>query len=365
MLLVAEHWSIGSHLHNITIALHSAQMHSLYECAIYISMPTAGGIFAEINLRSLAVVVVVVVLIVDKPSHALIVMLIHDVNDVLILECECPSLDIVGRWSVKRTGSAAYLYIGIFLSYRTANHLVSLLESGRYNILITNAYVFEIKRSRMSGVSSHLRPFACGGISIRPLYHVEDFLDICRHVGHRNSALLSAISVGIGSRVLTRHTGSEHRQRFGIDVFTELEVLIESQSSCLMIIPYIAVGRAFLQRSHGVLPPIYIIQSVAMTHTSAWESHKLRMEIGNHLCEISAQSVLASLECVLRKETDHIHESLFLAFGDEHQSGGSGRGRGRQSGVVLRPFLTFGIDIGACQHAITVNESYGERLRRG
>ena len=324
MLLVAEHRCIRSHLHHIAVALDTAQMQSLCQCAVDIAVSASGGIFAEIDLRSLAVVVVIVVLIVDKPSHALVVVLVHEVDDVLMFECEEPTLDIVGRRSVERSCRAAYLYLGIFLAYGSAYHRESILKCRRDDVLVADADVFEIEWRGMSCLGSHLRPLACGRIAVGPLYHVENLLYISRHFVHRYSALLSAISVGVGSGVLTRHTGSEHGQRFGTDVLAELEVFVESQSARLMIIPYIAVGRAILKRSDGVFPPIYIIQSVAVAHAASGESHKLRLQVGNRLCEIGTQSVLPSLESLLWEQADHVHERGFLALSHKHQFSGRG-----------------------------------------
>ena len=86
---------IGCHLDHIAIALHIAEVDSLCQGIVERILAT-GGILAEIYLRLLAVVTIVIVLMIDKPARLLIVMLIDSINESLVLLGYLPTLHIVG-----------------------------------------------------------------------------------------------------------------------------------------------------------------------------------------------------------------------------------------------------------------------------
>ena len=316
MLVLGKQRCIAGHLNHITIALYITQEKRLGQRTL---MGTClRSIFANIHLRPLTVVAVVIVEVVHKPACGLVVMLIHHVEHLLMLLRKSPTLDIIGRRSVERTYSTANLNLRIAATYLLANHEATLLEGSRDDVFVTDADILQMERLRMAGICTHLRPLAGGRIAIGPLYQVAQFVDVGRHLLHRDTALLSAISMGIGTGVLARHAGSQHGQRLGTDILAELEILIESQSTGLMVIPNVEIGFAVLQRTHGVRPMIDIIDAIAMAHASTREAHELRMQTGNCLSQVAAQSVLTSFECVLREERNHVdRRTSFLQW---HQS---------------------------------------------
>ena len=73
-----------------------------------------------------------------------------------------------------------------------------------------------------------------------------------------------------------------------------------------MIVPYVEVGLALPQFSHGGLPVIDVVDTVTVTHAAAREAHKLRTQCCERLCKVFAKSVFASLISVHGEEAHHI-----------------------------------------------------------
>ena len=169
----------------------------------------------------------------------------------------------------------------------------------------------------MSGIRPHLSPLALCRVSVGPLYHVEDFLTVGRHVLHGYATLLPTETILVGTRVLARHASRKHRQRLCSNVLAELEILIESQSSCLVIVPYILVGHPVLPRSHGMVPMVDIVNALAMTHTASREPYELRFQRGYCLGKVFAQSM--SLVSVMREQRYHVqgYLGIFLSHNDQ------------------------------------------------
>ena len=140
----------------------------------------------------------------------------------------------------------------------------------------------------MAGLGTHLCPGAADGVAVGPFYHVEDFLDVGGHVFHGDAALLTAIAGGIGGGVLARHAGGEHGQWLGTDVLAELEELKESQTAGLVVTPDVEVGLSVLQRTHGVVPVVDVVETLAVTHAPAGETHELGLQVGDGLGKVVA-----------------------------------------------------------------------------
>ena len=132
----------------------------------------------------------------------------------------------------------------------------------------------------MSGFGTYLSPFCLSGVTIRPFYQIQNILNISRHFTHRDTALLSASQITVTSRVLTRHTGSKHRKRFGTYILAKLEIFIITQSHALMIPPKVAGRFTGFQRANRIFPLIDILQTVSMSNTTTGETDKARMYIG-------------------------------------------------------------------------------------
>ena len=95
--------------------------------------------------------------------------------------------------------SSAYDDVRIFSFYSLAYHEIAVFEIGRDKVFVAHTNIFQIERSRMTGIGTHFRPFACCWVAISPLYHIKDFLAISRHLRHWYATLLTAIAFGISS----------------------------------------------------------------------------------------------------------------------------------------------------------------------
>ena len=213
-------------------------------------------------------------------------MLIHHVENIRVSLCKLPTLDVIRRGIVERTHRTADHHLRVFLLDGLTNHQTTFLKVRRDEVFVADTYIFKVERSRMPSLSTHLSPFARGWVAISPFYHVEDFLAIGRHLFHRNTTLLTAISLGVGTRVLTRNTSCKYRQRLSTDVLTELEILVEAESARLMVVPDVLVRHTILPRAYGMVPVVDVSDAVAVTHTTARKPHELRLQVGNHLCQI-------------------------------------------------------------------------------
>ena len=99
--VLTQERSIGCHFYHIAVALHIAEVDALSQRIVY-RIGTARCIFAQINLRSLAVVMVVIILMVQEPARLLIIMLVYGINPALVFAGNLPTLNIIGRREVER-----------------------------------------------------------------------------------------------------------------------------------------------------------------------------------------------------------------------------------------------------------------------
>ena len=126
VFLLAQQRGITRHNHHVGILLNVAKVHGLNQCRLHGSRSRCP--FTKIHLRSLRVVAVIIVLIVQEPSRRLIVVLVHHVNIPTVLLGEAPSLDIVCRRVMEGSNGSAYYDVGVFLLYGLAYHEAPLLE---------------------------------------------------------------------------------------------------------------------------------------------------------------------------------------------------------------------------------------------
>mgnify|MGYP006924224136 FL=1 len=77
-----------------------------------------------------------------------------------------------------------------------------------------------------------------------------------------------------------------------------------------MIAPQIAQRLTFLQRSYRAFPIINIVHTISVSHTSAGETDKTGMKVGQGLCQIGAQPVLSAFKCILWEKRNHIQGIL-------------------------------------------------------
>ena len=114
------------------------------------------------------------------------------------------------------------------------------------------------------------------------------------------------LTVAAAPGVLARHSRSQHGERLCTDVFTEKEVFVEAQTSCLVIVPDVHVGLTFPQFSDGGLPMVDVVDALTVGSTSTRKADEARFEVGNRFSQVFAQAVGAVLESFLREERHHV-----------------------------------------------------------
>ena len=75
---------------------------------------------------------------------------------------------------------------------------VALFEHGADDVLVAYTYIFKVEWGGVTGISAKLGPLGGGGIAIGPLNQVEQLLDVSWHLIHRDAALLTAYTLGVG-----------------------------------------------------------------------------------------------------------------------------------------------------------------------
>ena len=113
-------------------------------------------------------------------------------------------------------------------------------------------------------------------------------------------------------RVLTRHTCCHYRQRFAVQVLTELEIFVIAQSPRLVVASDVSDGSAGIEWSYATFPFVDVVDAVAMCHTAAGEAQKAWSHVGNIFRQILPQSVPVATERLFGEQTDHIHPPLAL-----------------------------------------------------
>ena len=73
-----------------------------------------------------------------------------------------------------------------------------------------------------------------------------------------------------------------------------------------MIVPDVVVWLTLPEVTYGSLPVIDIIDAVAVSGTSARETHEARLQVGDSLCKVLAKAVGASLICILWEERNEV-----------------------------------------------------------
>ena len=149
----------------------------------------------------------------------------------------------------------------------------------------------------MAHLGTHLTPGG-RGVAIGKLHQIECILNIGLQLLHR----------AVGRRVvleLTRQTATHHRQRLGTHRLGKAEVLIEAQTVGLEVVgeeavaegvvPTILVRGAVLDRSDRVFPLVAGLKGRALDDATAREAEDARLEVGQRLGQILAQTVFPPL----------------------------------------------------------------------
>ena len=186
MSVAGQQGSVGTHLHHITVALHACEEDGLGKGVFHVV--ATRGILAQIDCGALALVVVVEVLVVDKPPRVVVVVLINDGDLVLLGNLPTP---FIIRTLKERTYGTHNGDVGIFGLHSFAEVEIALGKHIADKILVADAYIFEVERFGMTRVGSHLSPFRGLGVTVGPFHEVEDILQEFIHLVHRHAALLT------------------------------------------------------------------------------------------------------------------------------------------------------------------------------
>ena len=146
------------------------------------------------------------------------------------------------------------------------------------DVLVAYAKVFEIEGFGVTGLGTEAGPLAGLGVAIGPFDEVEYVLFVLLKSGPEgNTILLSAAEHRVNGAVLAGHGSSYYGQRFGAEVFAELEEFVVAEAACLVVAPKVALRFALMQGADGLFPVIHIAEAVAMDEAAAGESHEAGM----------------------------------------------------------------------------------------
>ena len=214
----------------------------------------------------------------------------------------------------------------------------------------------------MAGIGTHPGPLGRGRVAVSPLDEVQQLVDIGRHVGHGDAALLSAEALGVVGRVLAGDAGSQHGQRLGTDVLAELEILVEAEATRLVVVPDVEVGLACLQRAHRLVPVIDVLETLSVAHAAAREAHELGMERGDGLGQVLAQTVLTAHERLAGEQRDHIDAHVGCLQRYDGQAGFVAAALGGERSSILLPVRSAGLQLALCQHGAVLSYQLDEEV---
>ena len=301
-----------------------------------------GGILTQIHLRLAVTRVLVVLTTLQEIVARLIVVLIHDGHSQFV--GQFPSVLIV-RIAGMRAGTSRSHDDNLGMGLRNAliHILEALVELGRDSFLVADSQIFQSERLRVTCISTHLAPLRVH-VAVGPLNQVERLVHPLVHLahGHHILSLVFHAPAAVGS--LAAHATGQNGQRLHVQVLAELEILIVAQSHTLVVAPRVLQSTALLLRSNGSLPAIGVPESVAasMNHTTAWEAHELRMQVGQSLSQILAHAM--TLIGILGHQRNHVNIHLALIQHQNLQHGLLGLFRGSQHNLVFLPILAAYVD---------------------
>ena len=211
--ILGEQRSVGGHGHHIAVEFHASHEGRFGQAVDQLGVP--GAVFAEVDLRPLAVRVVVVVEVVEPPAGRLVGMFVDDrqtrfarvLPAFLIILTAGGGTDGADDDDVRICG-----FDGV------ENLLEAVFEHVVDEILVADAEVFEAERLRVTHGGALGAPFG-GGAAVAEFDEVEYFIDVSGHIllRHRHRALAG---------VLAAHAGGQHRQRLGADSFAQAQVFV-------------------------------------------------------------------------------------------------------------------------------------------
>ena len=168
-----------------------------------------GGILSEIHLRLAVTGITVILTLVQEVRVRLVIVLVEDGHTQLF--CQFPtSLEVRISCVRTRTGRTHDDDLGMSFHHAFIDILEALDKLRRDLLLVTDTEVLQVEGLRMTGVSTHLRPFVRGRITVGPLDEVYTFVHPLVHLRHRHHVLsLCRPHVPATVGTLTAHTGGQ------------------------------------------------------------------------------------------------------------------------------------------------------------
>src|SRR6478735_3591786 len=124
-------------MHHIGIAFYIGKVQCFGKCIVHCIAPRS--IFTQVYLWFLAVVIVVIMLVVDEPARAFIIMFIN--HGHLQPAGQFPTLFVIGA-IMKRPYGAYYRYFRMFLLKGFMYHGKALFKNIGDEVFIANANIF-------------------------------------------------------------------------------------------------------------------------------------------------------------------------------------------------------------------------------
>ena len=263
--VLGEQRRVGRHVHHVAVQFHAAHERRFGQAVDELGVP--GAVFAEVDLRALAVGVIVVVEVVKPPAGGLVGMLVHDRNAGLARIR--PTLLVVLS-ARRRPDRADHGDFGVRGFDGVENLLEAVLEHVVDQVLVADAEILQIERLDMAHCGALGGPLVGGRIGVAEVDEAQHFVDVSGHVflSHRHRALAG---------VLAAHAGRQHGQRLGSDGLAQAKVLVETDTERLVVAPYVEVVRAMLHRADGAVPVIHVVQAQSVGDAAAREAHEARV----------------------------------------------------------------------------------------
>ena len=365
-VLTGEEGGVARHGDDITVALDMEEVETFGEGID--ELLVRGAVLTEIDLRLAVTGIAVVLAALQEVVARLVVVLVDDGHGGLL--SEFPACLVVGVIGVgARTSGADDDNVGIGLAHAFIYIFKALSEFGGDLLLVADAEVLQTEGLGMALLGAELSPLGGGGIAIGPLDEVEGLGDPLVHLGHRAGVLClcgphAPTTVG----TLAAHTGGQDGQRLHAEVFAELEVLIVAETHRLVVAPGVLELLALLLGTDGGLPAVGVPETVAATvdDTAAGEAQELRLQVGEGLGEILAQTV--TFIGVLGHEGEHIGIDG-TRIEHEHLEGGLLTGGvGGEHGLVFLPAFALegeggvGEQLGILAPALRLDEGHAYLL---
>ena len=309
---MCQQGSICGHLHNVGIALqigHKGGFVDAGSCMVPLAAVVVTGILSGKHLRSLAVVVVIAVHVVEEPLDGAVEMFVHEIGSQV--GHRLPSVLKVLPVRARATGAHDF-YLGIGRTNLFHKELQTV-EVEPAPLLVAHSDILEVERFGMPHLGTHFTPLGIGR-PVGKLDKVQAVLDIRvqsrRISGHVRPLLLPVL-------VLAGHAHIQHRQWLGTNLLAQLEQLVESHAIALEIVgettlgeavaPAVDVGGTVFHGSQRLLPVITGVERGTLHDTSAREAEHTGTHVVQGLYNVTAQTVPVALPRLHGEKAHMLH----------------------------------------------------------